>query len=124
MKNGYRVAIGYYNKSLLALKMLFDDNKLGCISDQKQAIDLISNVEIPVCLNLALCYIKSEQFHYGIKYTSQVLEKGLPDESFGPSLEKAYFRRAQCYFGIGELQKAKVDLNGARALAEKQGRSI
>ena len=33
MKNGYRVAIGYYNKSLLALKMLFDDTKLGCISD-------------------------------------------------------------------------------------------
>ena len=114
MKNGYRVAIGYYNKSLLALKMLFDDTKLGCISDQKQAVDLIKNVEIPVCLNLALCYIKSEQFHYGIKYTSQVLDKNLPDAAFGAELEKAYFRRALCYTGIGDLEKSKEDLHEAK----------
>ena len=77
-----------------------------------------------MCLNLALCYIKSEQFHYGIKYTSQVLDKNLPDEAFGAELEKAYFRRALCYTGIGDLEKSKEDLQEAKSLAEKSGRSL
>ena len=48
------------NKSLLALKMIFDGKAdQAIITEQRQAIDLIKNVEIPVCLNLALCYLKT-----------------------------------------------------------------
>ena len=61
------MAIAYYNKSLLALKMIFEGD---VIKEQKEAVELIKNVEIPVCLNLGLCYLKSEQYHYGIKYAT------------------------------------------------------
>lgn len=56
-RNGYNIAIGYYNKALLGLKMLFGDNK---ITDPKEAARFIQQVELPVCLNLALCYLKTD----------------------------------------------------------------
>ena len=64
---GHRVAIAYYNKALLSLKMLFEGD---VVKEQSQAVELIKNIEIPVCLNLALCYIKTGEYHYGIKYAT------------------------------------------------------
>jgi len=61
------------------------------------AINLIRNVEIPVCLNLALCYMKTEQYHHGIKYCTQVLQKNLQPEMIQGgvvSFEKCLYRRA------------------------------
>lgn len=104
--------------------MLFDDNSnLGCISDQKQAVALIKEVEIPVCLNLAQCYIKTKQYHYGIKYSTQVLDKNLPVEHFVSALEKAYYRRGKCYYEIGDIRNSKSDLNEAKKLAESENRT-
>ena len=94
------------------------------------AVNLIRNVEIPVCLNLALSYMKTEQYHYGIKYCTQVLDKNLkPEQIQGgvASFEKCLYRRAQCYFKIGDLKKAKGDFlkaNEIMGLAQKEDPSI
>ena len=73
-ENGkYRVAISFYNKSLLALKMIFEggtNNSVQVLETQEQAVELIKNVEVPVCLNLALCYLKTNQPHHAIKYAT------------------------------------------------------
>jgi hypothetical protein len=68
VKGSYRVAIAFYNKSLFALKCLFDNRESPIIDSPQKAADLIFNVEIPVCLNLALCYIKMEEWHFAIRY--------------------------------------------------------
>ena len=84
--------------------------------------DLIKNVEIPVCLNLALCYIKTEKYHYAIKYCSQVLEKNFKAEQVQggvASLEKALYRRGLSYFKIGDLRKAKADFLRANEILEE-----
>lgn len=71
----------------------------------------IKDIEIPVALNLGLAYLKVEQFHYAIKYCTQVLEK---DEDN----DKALYRRGMAYLGIGEMGKAKQDLMSAYSLTE------
>ena len=114
-KGSFRVALGYYNKALLSLKMLFDDQR---INDEKTAAKYIFDIELPVCLNLALCYIKTDLPHYGIKYSSQVIDKNLPEiQTYIPTLEKAYYRRGLCYFKIGHNDQAKSDLNKCITLA-------
>jgi hypothetical protein len=62
IKGAYGVAISYYNKSLLALKMIFEQDYKGqqIVLSMSESTDLIKNVEIPVCLNLGLCYLKTE----------------------------------------------------------------
>ena len=105
---GFRVAIGYYNKALLSMKMLFDDHR---ITSEDEAAKLIFDIELPCCLNLALCYIKTDQPHYAIKYSTQVLEKNLPEiKLYVPTLEKALYRRGVSYIKIGQLENAKSDL--------------
>lgn len=88
--------------------------------------DLIKNVEIPVCLNLGLCYLKTDQHHYGIKYCTQVIEKNIPAKYMAEgTLEKAHYRRGMCYFKIGDLTKAKEDFVKANDLADgKNGQVI
>ena len=81
----FKEAIIHYNKSLFSLKCLFDKES-GLITEEEQAVKLIREIELPVCLNLALCYNKTEQWHYTIKYASQALEKE-------PQSSKALFRR-------------------------------
>ena len=78
---------------------------------------MIKQIEIPVCLNLALCYLKTDQPHYGIKYCSQVLEKPLDEEQNIATLEKAYYRRGYCFLKIGQLENAKKDLNKCTELS-------
>ena len=79
LKKGYGIAIAYYNKALLSLKILFE-SKESIVKDQETAVRLITDIEIPCALNLALCYWKTKQYHYGIKYASQVIDKGLPEK--------------------------------------------
>jgi tetratricopeptide (TPR) repeat protein len=112
----HKVAVGYYNKALLSLKMLFSDNQ---IEDEKLASRLIMEIELPVCNNLAICYLKTDEPHYAIKYTSQVLEKNLlVTEKTYYILEKAYYRRALSYLKIGSLTDCKSDLTTALALVD------
>lgn len=61
-------------------------------------------IEVTCCTNLAHCYVKTEQYHYAIKYASQALEKD-------PQNKKALFRQGIAYTSIGELDKARETLN-------------
>ena len=63
----------------------------------------IVDIELPVCLNLGLCYLKLNRYHHAINYCSQALDK---DENN----EKALYRRGLAYLNVGELNKARVDL--------------
>ena len=55
----YADAITHYNKSLIAMKMLFDgEEKL--IKDQEGALKYIVDIDVPVCLNLGLAYLKTQ----------------------------------------------------------------
>ena len=38
-------------------------------------------------------------------------------------LDKAYYRRAICYFGIGDNDKSRSDTNNARRISELDGRT-
>ena len=62
-------AVKHYNKSLFSLKMLFDHQD-NLIADEETAVKYIREIEIPVCLNLALSYLNLEQYHYAIKYST------------------------------------------------------
>lgn len=128
VKGSYRVALAYYNKALLSLKMLFDENQpITVIETKEQAMSLIIEVEVPVCLNLGLCYLKLEQYHYAIKYCSQVIDKNLSSKlvpGIEKQLEKAFYRRGCSYFKIGDLAKTKEDLLKANEIAEGKNPSV
>jgi tetratricopeptide (TPR) repeat protein len=128
MKDTYRVAITYYNKALLALKMLFESDyqESQVIMSMADSTDLIKNVEVPVCLNLGLCYLKREEYHHAIKYCTQVIDKKIPAKFMAPgTLEKAFYRRGMSYLKIGDLKKAKEDFLKANELADgKNGQVI
>lgn len=98
------------------MKMLFE-NENNIIADQETAIKYIKEIEIPVCMNLALCYLKVEHYHYAIKYASQVLDKD--DEN-----QKALYRRGKAYMMIGEMNKAKNDFNRALELSDGKDQEI
>lgn len=110
MQFKFENAINHYNKSLLALKMLFEGMN-PIITDQNTVIKVVKEVEIPVLLNLALCYNKVNEYHYAIRYCSLALDKN-------DRHEKAYYRRGMAYLGIGELNKAKQDLTMAYELTQ------
>ena len=45
------------------------------ITSPQQAVQLVKDIEIIVCTNLAHCYIQVKEYHHAIKYCSQALEK-------------------------------------------------
>jgi len=53
---------------LACLKYVFDTD--NSVKTREEAIKIIVDFEIPVCLNLAHCYIATENFHLAIKYAS------------------------------------------------------
>jgi tetratricopeptide (TPR) repeat protein len=79
------------------------------ITDQDTVIKVVKEVEIPVFLNLALCYNKMHEYHYAIRYCTEALARN-------DRHDKAYYRRGMAYIGIGELNKAKQDLTMALEL--------
>ena len=57
------------------MKQLFDGLGEGqeedsVIKDTDTALRYIIEIEVPVCLNLGLCYNKLEKYHHAIKYCS------------------------------------------------------
>jgi tetratricopeptide (TPR) repeat protein len=72
---------------------------------------MVKDIETPTYLNLALCYIKIEQFHFAIKYATQALENDANNS-------KALYRRGVAYTKIGEVEKAREDLNEALEIAK------
>jgi tetratricopeptide (TPR) repeat protein len=99
-------AMKYYNKSLFGLKMIFDGNKDRFMNNPSEAVEFVRDIEIPVSLNLAHCYNKKEMFHYAIKYCADVLKND-------PENVKGLYRRAVAYTGIGEVSRARKDLDDA-----------
>lgn len=95
------------------MKALFDGFAEGqedsLIRDKDTALKYIQEVEIPVCLNLGLCYLRLGKNHHAINYCSQVLDK---DEEN----EKALYRRGMAYLNIGELNRSRNDLIKANTL--------
>lgn len=84
-------------------------------------MDLIKNLEIPVCLKLAKCYmlIEKPQAKKALEYCSRVIDKNLgvvpssdePDDLIQMSYRsKAFFRRAQALKALGKHKQAKEDL--------------
>ena len=98
------------------MKMLFEHED-NLINDEQTAVKFIKEIEIPVCLNLSLCYLKVEQYHYAIKYSSQVLDK---DEEN----QKALYRRGRGYMGVGEMNKARSDFNRALDLSNGKDQEV
>lgn len=72
------------------------------------------DIETPTYLNLAHCYNKVEQYHFAIKYATQALDNE-------PKNTKALYRRGVAYTKIGEVDKAREDLNEALELAQADG---
>lgn len=103
-KKQYEEAVKHYNKSLIALQMLFKMDKDPVITTEQQAIKFIKEIEVIVCVNLAHCYNQLKNYHYAIKYCSQALEKDHQNV-------KALYRIGVAYTRIGELEKAEENLS-------------
>lgn len=78
---------------------------------------MINEIEIPVCMNLGLCYLKLGKYHHAINYCSQALDKD--DEN-----EKALYRRGVAYMRVGELKRARIDLRKAHDLCQGHDANI
>jgi hypothetical protein len=52
------------------MKMIFDGDRAAFLNSREEACKYIREIEIPTCLNLAHCYLKTEEYHYAIKYAS------------------------------------------------------
>ena len=111
------MALKHYSKALMGLKMIFDGDKEAFINSRGDAVRYIAEIEIPCCLNLAHCYLKQEDWHLAIKYSSQVLEND-------PSNVKAMYRRGVAYTKIGEIERATDNLTEALALTEDAGEKV
>lgn len=77
------------------------------------AIQLIREIEIPVCRNLSQCYLNLENYHFAIKYAKQVLENE-------PESIKALYRLGIAFTKLGEFEKAKEKLKEALEIIDEQ----
>ena len=107
----YDEAIKHYELALNSMRSLFDGFGEGMedalIADHETALRYIMEIEIPVCLNLGLCYLRLGKNHEAIYYCTQALDKDQEQN------EKALYRRGVAYLNIGELNKARADLTTA-----------
>ncbi len=85
-QKNYLEAIHHYKNSIMALKIIFDEETSLEEDNEKRATELIEEVGIPVHLNLALCYLKIEDWKNVIYYCNKVLE-------LKPDHIKAIYRR-------------------------------
>lgn len=107
----YQLALKFYSKALFGLKMIFDGDKAAFINSRQDAVKYIAEIEIPCCLNLAHCYLKTENWHHAIKYATQVLENDADNV-------KALYRRGVAYTKIGEIERARDDLEAALEMTQ------
>ncbi len=93
--------------------MLFKMQDNPVIKTKEQAVMFIKEIEIIVCVNLAHCYLKTQQYHHAIKYCRQALEK--EDSNI-----KALYRMGIAYTHLGELNKAREALHAVAELETDQ----
>ena len=90
------------------MRSLFDGFSEGqedaLIRDQETAVRYILEIEVPVNLNMGLCYLRIGKNHEAIYSCTQALDKDQTEN------EKALYRRGVAYMNIGELKKARKDL--------------
>ncbi len=95
-EKNYEEAIIHYKNSIMALKILFDE-ETSLSEDEKKATDLIKEVGIPVHLNLAFCYLQLEDWKNVIIFCNKVLE-------LKPDHVKALYRRCKSYLKLKEVR--------------------
>lgn len=93
----YEEAITHYKNSIMALKILFDE-EASLSEDEKKATELIEEVGIPVHLNLAFCFLQLEDWKNVIFYCNKVLE-------LQPDRVKAIYRRCKAYLQLREVSE-------------------
>ncbi len=94
---------------------MFDSEK--GVSSCEEAVKLIIEVEVPTCLNLAHCYNQTHNYHFAIKYASQVLDQD-------DSSTRALFRRGSAYSEIGEFERARADLELALSFVKQTDEKV
>eukprot|EP00743_Colponemidia_sp_Colp-15_P005239 GILK01005636.1.p1 GENE.GILK01005636.1~~GILK01005636.1.p1 ORF type:complete len:280 (-),score=54.27 GILK01005636.1:125-964(-) len=105
-KGEYVEAAKHYEKALLAIKLLFQDER---VEDEKEAEHMVQNIKNPCHLNLALCFLKTGHEEAAIEHCNKVLE-------FQDSNVKALYRRGQARLKVGEIDDGKADLKRALQL--------
>jgi hypothetical protein len=93
-EKNYDDAISHYKNSIMALKILFDDEKFS--ENEKKATELIEEVGIPVHLNLAYCYLQIQDWNNVEFYCTKVLE-------IKPLQLKALYRRCKAYLNLKKV---------------------
>ena len=93
--------------------MIYDGDRDTFINNRESAVKYIAEVEIPTCLNLALCYLKIQEYDHAVKYASQALVND-------PENVKALYRRGLANVKMGKNVEAKEDLNQALELSKDQ----
>ena len=85
---------------------MLQKNENNIIGEEADYIKFQKEIEIPVCLNLGLAFLKTKEYQMAIKYCSQALGKE-------PDNDKALYRRGMSFLGVGDIPKAKADLTRA-----------
>ena len=112
----YAEASRHYSKALFALSML-QKNENKIIPDETAFEKFQKEIEIPVCLNLGLAYLKTKEFDLSVKYCTQALSKE-------PNNDKALYRRGMSYLGQGKIPLAKADLTKAYELTGGKDQNV
>ena len=85
---------------------MLQKNENGIIANEETLLKYQKEIEIPICLNLGLAYLKTQDYPLSVKYCTQALEKDQEND-------KALYRRGMSYLGQGKVKQAKADLTKA-----------
>ena len=96
---------------------MLQKNENNIIKDEATFQKFEKEIEIPVCLNLGLSYLKTQDYQLSIKYCSQALTKNQNND-------KALYRRGMSYLGVGDIPKAKADLTRAYEITQGKDANV
>jgi tetratricopeptide (TPR) repeat protein len=96
---------------------MLQKNENNIMASEEIVKRMVKEIEIPVCLNLGLAYLKVKDFSLSVKYCSQALEKD-------PENDKALYRRGMAYLGSGFIEKAKADLTKAYEVTNGKDQNV
>ena len=116
----YQAALDYYLKALNSYHDLLDSDIL---QNLQQSIDLAKNLEIPLNIKIAECYLQLSQFFDAIKFCSKIIDTNLgisDDGVLGDIRAKAYYLRAQALISVDQSEMAKKDLEESLELREDE----
>ena len=100
-KQNYDIAINKYKDSILKIKEL-GTNKDDITEEEKTSFT--NEIMIPANLNISYIYLKKNDWKNVILHSTKVLQANQNNT-------KAKYRRCISYINLGELNKAKEDLD-------------